>query len=87
MNKSIILVVVLMFALALGAGVVAGKLSSRGTAPTIETGTLSEELKLTADQQKQMQRIWGANAKRLPGNAWRTHGRFRSIRTELWRRC
>jgi hypothetical protein len=49
-----------MFALALGAGVVAGKLSARGSvvAPTIETGTLSDELKLTADQQKQMQQIW-----------------------------
>jgi sugar-specific transcriptional regulator TrmB len=61
MNKSIALIVILMFALALGAGVVAGKLSARGSvvAPTIETGTLSDELKLTADQQKQMQQIWG----------------------------
>ncbi|HZK81227.1 MAG TPA: hypothetical protein VFC46_09180 [Humisphaera sp.] len=60
MNKSIALIVVLMFALALGAGVVAGKLSARGSvvAPTIETGTLSDELKLSADQQKQMQPIW-----------------------------
>ncbi|HWE02284.1 MAG TPA: hypothetical protein VG326_07705 [Tepidisphaeraceae bacterium] len=60
MNKSIVLVVVLMFALALGAGMVAGKLSARAplAAPTVETGTLSDELKLSADQQRQMQRIW-----------------------------
>jgi hypothetical protein len=56
------LIIVLMFVLALGAGVVAGKLSTRvlpSVAVPVErpVGSLSE-LKLTGDQRALMQRIW-----------------------------
>ena len=61
-NKTIALAVILMFALALGAGVVAGKLSTRlpanGLATSPEKGTLSELLRLKPDQRDKMREIW-----------------------------
>jgi Spy/CpxP family protein refolding chaperone len=56
------LIIVLMFVLALGAGVVAGKLSTRvlpSVAVPVErpVGSLSD-LNLTGDQRAQMKRIW-----------------------------
>ncbi len=61
MNKTVLIVVMLMFALALGAGVVAGKLSSR--LPAAEPappsrGTLADVLHLTPDQQAKMAAVW-----------------------------
>ena len=60
-GKGIAVILVVMFAVALGAGAVAGKLSVRlphnVTAPT-EGGTLSQVLQLTPAQNSQMQQIW-----------------------------
>ncbi|MDB5291374.1 MAG: hypothetical protein JWL69_2615 [Phycisphaerales bacterium] len=54
------IIVVLMFVLALGAGVVAGKLSARVSQPAAErTATsLTTQLDLSSDQRAQMQHIW-----------------------------
>lgn len=53
-------IVILMFSLALGAGIVAGKLTSRGSAPppAQEGRSLSEVLELSPEQRAQMQKIW-----------------------------
>lgn len=60
-KTTVLLALVLMFGLAIGAGAVAGKLSSRfSTTPPVERGTLSEELKLSPEQRVQMQAIWEA---------------------------
>src|SRR5579863_1519585 len=60
-SKTTLLVVILMLAMALGAGVVAGKLSARLPAPT-GTGakevSLTEALQLTPEQQQKMRAIW-----------------------------
>ncbi|HWE93922.1 MAG TPA: hypothetical protein VG269_08170 [Tepidisphaeraceae bacterium] len=56
------LIIVLMFVLALGAGVVAGKLSSRVAPQVVTAGERPVEslsdLNLTGDQRAQMKRIW-----------------------------
>lgn len=54
------ILLVLMFVLAIGAGVVAGKLASRvNTVPQVErTVTISDELHLSDAQKKQMRQIW-----------------------------
>ncbi len=60
-GKGVAVILVLMFALAAGAGVVAGKLSSRlPSTPEmhVHQGTLTEMLHLTADQNARMQQIW-----------------------------
>ena len=62
MNKRFsILILIVMFALALGAGVVAGKLSSRITpaeVPTARRSNLPDALSLSEDQRVKMQTIW-----------------------------
>ena len=61
-NKLVGLILVLVFALALGAGVVAGKLTSRvgagGAVSTPSVGSLSDELHLSDSQRAQMKEIW-----------------------------
>ena len=59
MTRSTI-IVVLMFVLALGAGVVAGKLSARISQPPAErtAANLTTQLDLSSDQRAQMQHIW-----------------------------
>ena len=61
-NTNTIFVLILMFVLALGAGAVAGKLTSRLPAPPAvspaQQATLVEQLQLTPQQRDQMQAIW-----------------------------
>jgi Spy/CpxP family protein refolding chaperone len=60
-SKGIAVILVLMFALAAGAGAVAGKLTARLPAKAemkVRPGTLSETLNLTPEQNAQMQQIW-----------------------------
>jgi hypothetical protein len=60
-NKLVVILLILMFALALGAGVVAGKLSTRAATPETpapKRGTLPQVLQLTADQRDKMEAIW-----------------------------
>ena len=70
-RRGIAIILVLMFALALGAGAVAGKLSARipkDPAPArARTGTLAEELKLTHEQSEQMQAIWEGVSRKSKG--------------------
>lgn len=56
------LLIVLMFVLALGAGVVAGKLATRPPAPVVVPvgSALSDELQLSPAQREQMRGIWEA---------------------------
>jgi Spy/CpxP family protein refolding chaperone len=53
-------VLVFMFVLAISAGVVTGRLTSKAPAPTAVGGgsLLSDELQLTAEQREQMRPIW-----------------------------
>jgi Spy/CpxP family protein refolding chaperone len=60
-NKWVVVILVLMFAVALGAGVVAGKLSTRVQVEPVQParqGTLTDALNLTPKQRDQMQAIW-----------------------------
>jgi len=62
-GKGLALILVLMFGLAVGAGVVAAKLAGKLTthkdpAPDARQGTLADELGLTPAQSAQMRTIW-----------------------------
>lgn len=60
-SKGVAVILILMFALAAGAGMVAGKLSSRvpSTPEThVHQGTLTEMLHLSPEQNGKMQQIW-----------------------------
>jgi hypothetical protein len=59
-SKWIAVVMMLMFAVAVGAGVVTGKLSARlpATPAAPVVGTLSDELQLDPQQRAAMQKIW-----------------------------
>ena len=61
MRAKTTLLLLVMFALAIGVGVVAGKLSARAhpaPAPEVRTGSISDELHLTPAQRPKMREIW-----------------------------
>lgn len=64
-SKIVALVVVVMFAFAVGAGMVAGKLMSHASVvpATVRSGSLIDELQLNDEQRAKMQAIWEAAGK------------------------
>jgi uncharacterized membrane protein len=60
-GKGLAVILILMFGLAVGVGMVAGKLTARmhnDPAKKVRQGTLAEELQLTPEQNEQMRKIW-----------------------------